>query len=94
MTLDDQHEEIGRMYVEREDVRRKLACLENKCRRMEKTLNETAESLGQRRVKGGNVTINRDFPTLDQVREMLDDLSKLQARLRELDNFFASRSGE
>ena len=32
MTTDEQHTEIGRMYVEREEVRRKLRCLDNKAR--------------------------------------------------------------
>ncbi|MDE2811649.1 MAG: hypothetical protein OXM01_01395 [Gemmatimonadota bacterium] len=91
MTTDEEHTEIGRMYVEREEVERKLACLSNKSRRDEKLLRAAADALEARRKGSGPVGLNEDLPTREAIRTLLDDMSKLQARLRELESFFASR---
>ena len=92
MTTEDEHGEIGRMYVEREDVQRRLACLGNKSLRLEKTLRETTDALKMRREEDGSVMLAQEFPTHEQIKRLLDDQSQLKSRLQNLNNFFAARN--
>ena len=91
MTKDDEANEIGRMYVEREEVQRRLACLNNKSLRLETTLRETADAMRQRREERGDTMVNRDFPTREQIVEIMSEQATSQARLRDLNAFFESR---
>ena len=45
MTDQEAHSEIGRMYVEREDVERRLACTNNKLKRYKYALERTASAV-------------------------------------------------
>lgn len=91
MTKDDEANEIGRMYVERENVQRRLACLDNQSRRLEATLREAADAMKQRREDGGNTAIDRDFPSREQIASIMSEQAEAQARLRELNAFFEAR---
>jgi len=54
-------------------------------------LRTAADALEARHKGSGPVGLDEDLPTREAIRTLLDDMAKLQARLRELESFFASR---
>ncbi len=62
MTTEDEHSEIARLYVERQEVQGRLACLANKSRRLEKTLPK------KRRDEDGNIVLPPDFRSRYMIR--------------------------
>ena len=58
MTMNEQHEEIGRMYAERENVERQSACIENKLARLRQKLIDAASAIEKRHEDGAQTAID------------------------------------
>lgn len=93
MTNEEEHTVIGRKYTEREDAQRELSDLDNKSMCIETVLREAADALKKRRDDGGNVMVAMEFPSRQQIMDILDRQATLLSRIREIDTFFASRGG-
>lgn len=91
MTKDDEAREIGRMYVEREEVQRRLSCLDNKSRRLEKLLRDAADALEEHREGEDASAPDSDLPTRDDILALMKDQSSAHERLRKLNAFFEAR---
>lgn len=90
MTMNEQHEEIGRMYVEREDVERQLAGIKNKLARFQQKLVDAANAIEKRHEDGGQIT-NTNLPTYQQIMNLLKSEADYISRLGKLNRFFEAR---
>ena len=99
MTDEDKHTEIGRMVVERQELRRSLACVENKTKRLSDALRRFSEALDGTAIwhiypdsKQLMVNVGAhagakefDYPTQEEIAQMLEDRKELKAKIAELD---------
>ena len=93
MTLNEEHAEIGRMYVERENVSRRRKCIRNKILHIQKFVHDAIKEMdGEASVL--NVIAARSMPhdgIPQEITALLEEERQLRTRLAELDNFFDSR---
>ena len=91
MTMNEQHEEIGRMYVERENVECQSACIENKLTRLRQKLIDAASAIEKRHEDGAQTAIDADLPTSQQIMSLLKFEAEYISRLEKLNGFFEAR---
>ena len=86
MTGTEQYAEIGRMFVEREEAQLRLACIENRMRRMKAAL-----AAAVRAIDGEPWESEAEYPQPDAISHALRERNEVRRRLGELEKFFSSR---
>ena len=101
MTKDDEHNELGRMVVERVDARRKLACVEHKLSRFRSLLLSAGlaitndenwrvdgKDLMLRRLGGGSDDTEDAYPSPEEFSQALQTRRDLKDRIAEINQRF------
>lgn len=86
MTVGEQHAEIGRQYMRRQEIKRQLACMDSKLNRMRDKLTNAASAIQDRMQESKG--IDNDLPTCNEIMRLMSAEAQLQSELQELDNFF------
>ena len=87
--MNQQHEEIGRIFVEKRMLQRKLACLQNKLDRMKQMLDTASSSIDNRHEKGYQVTVDADLPAYNDIMNLIQEESATSSRIDELDEYLS-----
>ena len=88
MTVSEQYNEIGRRYVERQEIKRQLICVGSKLDRMRDKLEAAVSAIRNRAEHSEG--IDADLPTCVEIVNLMAEEGKLQDKLKELDTFFTS----
>ena len=89
MNMNQQHEEIGRMFAERRALQRKLACLKNRLNRMEQKLSGASSSIANRHVAGHPIAVDADLPTCGDIMKLIEEETAALSRIVELDKYLS-----
>ena len=87
--MNQQHEEIGRMFAEKRALQRKLACLNNRLDRMKQMLDTASMSIAHRHTEGYQVAVDSDLPTCADIVKLIQEESATSRRIVELDEYLS-----
>ena len=87
--MNQQHEEIGRMFAEKRMQERKLACLRNKLDRVKQKLDNASASIANRNEEGYQVAVDDDMPTCRDIIVLIQEESATSRRIGELDEYLS-----
>ena len=93
--MDEQYSEIGRMYVERENVEREIACIANKLSRIASELRQAVDVIEKRhdkpQIAGKDTSIHANLSTAMDISKLMEKEFNLLDKLAKLEEFFAAR---
>ena len=98
MGTEEQQSQIGKAVIERNNLRRELACCQQKADAMQQSMRRVTDMLSPRKItevdrdEMARLENERTYPTLEEVVQIIKDIRNRSSEMRKLEEFIQNVS--